>query len=63
MIHPLSLWELAVLPPRHQRQNDVNDHLSTVQLLNCNILIYSSCAMKMTNFDDKLIDEEVNETI
>ena len=36
---------------------------STVQLFNCNILISSSCAMKMTNLDEKYIDEEVNETI
>ena len=37
--------------------------LSTVQLFNCNVLIYSSCAMKMTNLDVKLTDDEMRETI
>ena len=33
-----------------------------MQLFNCDILISSCCATRLTNLDEKFTDEEVNET-
>ena len=37
--------------------------LSTLQLFNCDILISSCCATKMTKLDEKFTDDEMRETI